>query len=129
MDQFICAIFSFELSAVNSGSNSSMTPLMPPLLLLQYFESIEFTPLWINQKRLDKFVPNFPQICCILMHILSSDLLVVKMAPILSRPLGRLLIPTLSRAISSGFLVHEPKYSFLKVKQWQTGMIRSVSMI
>ena len=38
------------------------------------------------------------------------------MAPILSRPLGRLLIPTLSRAMSSGYLVHEPKYSFLKVK-------------
>jgi len=36
------------------------------------------------------------------------------MAPILSRPLGRLLIPTLSRAMSSGYLVHEPKYSFLK---------------
>ena len=40
----------------------------------------------------------------------------MKMAPILSRPLGRLLIPTLSRAMSSGYLVHEPKYSFLKVK-------------
>ena len=46
----------------------------------------------------------------------SSELPAVKMAPILSRPLGRLLIPTLSRAMSSGYLVHEPKYSFLKVK-------------
>ena len=46
----------------------------------------------------------------------SAELPAVKMAPILSRPLGRLLIPTLSRAMSSGYLVHEPKYSFLKVK-------------
>ena len=40
------------------------------------------------------------------------------MAPILSRPLlGRLFVPSLSRAMSSGYLVHEPKYSFLRVQQ------------
>ena len=54
-------------------------------------------------------------------HLHSSELSVVKMAPILSRPLGRLLIPSLSRAMSSGYLVHEPKYSFLKVRQCLLG--------
>ena len=52
-------------------------------------------------------------------HVPFFRVVVVKMAPILSRPLlGRLFVPSLSRAMSSGYLVHEPKYSFLRVQQF-----------
>ena len=92
------------------GSHSFVTPLMQPRI------SRSFTTFWIYGIYPLMDQSNEDWLIC---TILSSELSVVKMAPILSRPLGRLLVPSLSRAMSSGYLVHEPKYSFLKVKQWQ----------
>ena len=43
------------------------------------------------------------------------------MPALLSLPMRRILAPTLYRAMSSGYLVHEPKYSFLKVWVGQGG--------
>ena len=60
---------------------------------------------------------NTTKTCCFRRHQLPT------MPALLSLPMRRILAPILYRAMSSGYLVHEPKYAFLKVCLGQGGSI------